>query len=94
MNVVILNQDEFNRLTEKVDAILGIVGDTEPSILNGLIDNDQFIKLMGISKGCAQQWRDDGAITFRQYKKRIYYTQSDIEEFLERTKKHSFKKKF
>ena len=92
MNAVILTQEEFNRLTEKVDAILGIVGDKEPSDKDGLIDNDQFIKNMGISKRCAQNWRDSGAITFRQYGKRIYYTQQDMEDFLENNKKTSFKK--
>jgi hypothetical protein len=91
MNAIILTQEEHDRLTEKVDAIFELLNQKEQSPIDGLIDNDQFIKTMGISKRCAQNWRDSGAISFRQYGKRIYYTPSDIEEFLEQNKNQAFK---
>lgn len=92
MNLKLIPNNDFDLLMEKVDAIYNSLHLQKQSPLAGLIDNDHFIEKMGISKRTAQSWRDDGAITFRQYGKQIYYTSSDIEEFLERNKKQAFRK--
>lgn len=46
------------------------------------IDNDTFIKLMGISTRTAQTWRDKGLIGFSKPRKKIYYRMSDIYQFI------------
>lgn len=40
--------------------------------------NEEFIELMGISRRTAQNWRDEGKITFSQIGGKIYYSSKDI----------------
>lgn len=49
--------------------------------------NDEFVKMMGISKRTAQTWRDEGKIAFSQIGGKIYYSQSDIDTMLNENKK-------
>lgn len=52
------------------------------SIQSTFIDNEDFIRLMKISKRTAQYWRDSGTIAFSQIGNKIYYKSSDIEDLL------------
>ena len=52
------------------------------SIQSTFIDNEDFIRLMKISKRTAQNWRDSGTIAFSQIGNKIYYKSSDIEDLL------------
>lgn len=58
------------------------------SPLTKFITNDEFMKLMEISKRTAQNWRDEGVIAFSQVGHKIYYRLSDIEDLLNRTYKN------
>ncbi len=50
-----------------------------------LLDNSQFIELMGISQKLSQTWRDTGVVSFSQVGNKIYYRVSDIQELLNKT---------
>lgn len=52
--------------------------------------NDEFVKMMGISKRTAQTWRDEGKIAFSQIGGKIYYSQSDIDTMLNENKKGGY----
>lgn len=54
-----------------------------------IIDNSQFIELMGISQKLAQTWRDTGVVSFSQIGNKIYYRLSDIQELLNKTYRKS-----
>jgi len=58
-----------------------------------IIDNVQFMDFMAISQKTAQQWRDNGVISYSQIGKKIYYKISDIKELLENNHKKSSKTK-
>jgi hypothetical protein len=45
-------------------------------------DNQQFMKLMNISKRTAQEWRNKKIIEFSQVGNKIYYRLSDIQKLL------------
>jgi hypothetical protein len=45
---------------------------------NIILNNQEFMKLMDISKRTAQQWRDSKIIGFSQIGNKIYYRLSDI----------------
>ena len=45
-------------------------------------DNQQFMKLMNISKRTAQEWRNKKIIEFSQVGNKIYYRLSDIKKLL------------
>jgi hypothetical protein len=50
-----------------------------------ILDNSQFIQLMGISQKLSQTWRDTGVVSFSQVGNKIYYRVSDIQELLNKT---------
>ncbi|MGK0365232.1 MAG: hypothetical protein ACI85O_002297 [Saprospiraceae bacterium] len=54
--------------------------------------NQEFLKLMQVSKKTAVTWRNDGKIGFTQEGGKIYYRMSDIELFLEKFHKKPFAK--
>ena len=45
-------------------------------------DNQEFMKLMNISKRTAQEWRNKKVIEFAQVGNKIYYRLSDIKKLL------------
>lgn len=45
---------------------------------NIILNNQEFMKLMDVSKRTAQQWRDNNIIGFSQIGNKIYYRLSDI----------------
>jgi predicted lipase len=45
-------------------------------------DNQEFMKLMNISKRTAQEWRNKETIHFSQVGNKIYYRLSDIKKLL------------
>ena len=45
-------------------------------------DNQEFMKLMNISKRTAQEWRNKNIIKFSQVGNKIYYRLSDIQKLL------------
>jgi hypothetical protein len=47
-----------------------------------IFDNQEFLKVMNISKRTAQQWRDTGYVGFSQLGNKIYYRLSDIKALL------------
>ena len=49
---------------------------------NVIYDNQEFMKLMNISKRTAQEWRNKKIIEFSQVGNKIYYRLSDIQKLL------------
>lgn len=58
-----------------------------------IIDNAQFINLMGISQKTAQTWRDTGIISFSQIGNKIYYRISDLHKLLDKNYSNAYKKR-
>ena len=56
-----------------------------------LLDNYQFMDLMGISVKTSQSWCDNGLVSFSQIGNKIYYRVSDIKELLEKNHRKSSK---
>jgi hypothetical protein len=45
-------------------------------------DNEEFMKIMRISRRTAQLWRDNGTIGFSQLNNKIYYKITDIQKLI------------
>lgn len=56
------------------------------------MDNEEFLKFMGISKRTAQCWRDEGKISFSQVGNKIYYKMADVDKLLAENYNKSFRK--
>jgi hypothetical protein len=54
-------------------------------------DNEEFIKIMRISRRTAQLWRDNGTIGFSQLGNKIYYKIIDIQELINQNYKQKSK---
>ena len=82
MTAVILSQDQFTDLINRIEDIKTKITVKTPQDI--ILDNNEFQKLMKISKRTAQAWRDEGIITFTQVGSKIYYRMSDIEKLMEK----------
>lgn len=47
-----------------------------------IFDNQEFLRVMNISKKTEQEWRDSGFIGYSQLGNKIYYRLSDIQKVL------------
>ena len=83
--------DNFNDQTEKVlqriDQQVNLIVanmkiDSKLNPEDIIFDNQEFLRVMNISKRTAQQWRDTGFIGFSQLGNKIYYRLSDIKALL------------
>jgi predicted site-specific integrase-resolvase len=58
-----------------------------------VLDNQEFLQLMNISKRTAQSWRDEGKVSFSQIGSKIYYRMSDVQKLLDKNYKAAFSNK-
>lgn len=70
-------------LIKKLDNIIKRLNQDEEKTNSLFLDNNQFIKLMNISKRTAQQWRDNNVISYSQVGNKIFYQISDIQQLLQ-----------
>lgn len=82
MEAIIIPQDQFRELLNKVEHILTSIEQISANPNDSFIDNAEFLRVMGISKRTAQTWRDEQRISFSQVGAKIYYKRSDVEKFL------------
>ena len=73
----------LKRIDEQVSLIVAKMKiDSKLDAEDIIFDNQEFLKVMNISKRTAQQWRDTGYIGFSQLGNKIYYRLSDIKALL------------
>lgn len=92
MQAVILSQSEFDKLIQKMEEIHSVLLNRNTTTPDEVISNQDFVKMMKISKRTAQTWRDEGKIAFSQVGGKIYYNRSDIQKFLSKNHNPSFKR--
>jgi len=91
MDVVVITKEAYDDLVKRLDAIQTSLIKTSKDSSENIIDNNDFMRIMKISKRTAQAWRDEGKISFSQVGNKIYYSISDIEEMLKKFYNKSFK---
>lgn len=93
MEVFILSKAQFSELTSRLDSLQNQLNSQPNASKKTFMDNEEFMKLMGISKRTAQTWRDEGKISFSQVGNKIYYKLSDVDKLLAENYIKSFKSK-
>lgn len=93
MEAIILSKEQFDQLMTKVEDIASQVKSKTSQKQEIFVDNEEFIKMMKISRRTAQTWRDEGKISFSQVGNKIYYKMSDIERTMQDYYNKSFGKK-
>ncbi len=51
---------------------------------NTVYDNADLMALLHVSRRTLATWRDQGVISFSQFASKIYYSQQDVDIFLEK----------
>lgn len=85
----ILPEKDVNQIVEKLDKIIEVLHKQQERE-KIIISNDEFVRLLSISKRTAQNWRDEGIIAFSQIGSKIFYQMSDIKALLMKTKRTIF----
>lgn len=77
-------KEQYDRIQRKLDKIASdfIYARQLPDDI--FMDNPKFMELMGISQKTAQNWRDNGIISYSQVGNKIYYRVADIKELLDK----------
>lgn len=73
----------FEKIINSLEDVKVLVREKSKAPEDTILDNKDFIKLMGISDRTALQWRNDGLIQFSQIGNKIYYRMSVIQRFFD-----------
>ena len=74
---------EYKNINTHLKEIKGMMLKTQYLSEENLIcDNEEFMKIMRISRRTAQLWRNNGTIGFSQLNNKIYYKISDIQKLI------------
>lgn len=92
MEAIILSKDQFDGLMLKINEISQQLNSRNNPKQDTFLDNEEFLKMMKISRRTAQTWRDEGKISFSQVGNKIYYKVSDVEKTLQNYYNKSFAK--
>lgn len=92
MEVITIESEAYKNIIAKMDAILQSKTDCSNFIFDEYVSNEDFIKLLGITKHTAVNYRNKGLITYFQFERKIYYKKSDIDAFFEKFKIKAFAK--
>ena len=93
MEAIILSKEQFDALMSKIDDIHHKINSKNLPKQEVFLDNEEFIKMLKISRRTAQTWRDEGKISFSQVGNKIYYKLSDVEKTMQDHYNKSFAKK-
>ena len=66
MEAIILSKEQFDALMSKIDDIHHKINSKNLPKQEVFLDNEEFIKMLKISRRTAQTWRDEGKISFSQ----------------------------
>ena len=95
MNSKELNDStEFNELVKELKLVVAILQKNARTYDCKFISNEEFVSAMGICKRTAQNWRDEGLITFSQIGSKIYYHIDDIAHLMQINRNEKFAKNF
>lgn len=85
--------DAVEEIKKQNDAVIGIL--TEKRIITNpqeiIYDNADMLQLLKISQRTLAGWRAKGIITYSKIEGKLFYTQADILECLNRNKYEKFK---
>jgi hypothetical protein len=93
MEAVILTADQYKDLVNRLDMLNRKLEGKSRAPQETFLDNQEFLKLMKISKRTAQTWRDEGMMSFSQINSKIYYKMKDVEVLLNKNYNKAFSNK-
>lgn len=93
METQVMEARELQQIKETLEAFKNFMINVERDKLKKeLLNNEEMMQFLGISKRTLQYYRDKGMLSFIQIKGKIYYKYEDIQEFLNANRNKAFKK--
>ncbi len=83
MGRIIVYPEEIQLLLSKLESIERSLRKEHPYIDDPILDTEDLMKLLKISRRSLQTWRDTGLIEFSQVNGKFYYRVSAINRMLE-----------
>ena len=80
----LLETEDLKPILERLEKIEKVMSEKQRGIENKFVDNEEFLKLMNVSKRTAQTWRDNLIVPFSQIGGKIYYRMQDVNKLLEK----------
>jgi len=89
VNFTIIEYDKLDELLTKVNKVYELLR-AERAQHDKLYTNEEAGQYLKVCAKTLQNYRDDGLLRFAQVGRKIFYTQSDLNTFLETYKKETF----
>ena len=80
----VIELEDLKPIVERLEKIENVISEKKSGLESQYIGNQEFLKIMGISKRTAQTWRDEGIFPFSQIGGKIYYCKNDVVKTLEK----------
>lgn len=83
MNLIAVEGKTLQEMLDRLSAIEQRIEPKGESPEHRWLDNQEFCQLLKISKRTAQNYRDQGLVTFSQIGSKVYYKLADVHALLE-----------
>lgn len=83
MTRIVVYPEEIQLLLSKLDSIERSLRKAHPYIEDPILDTEDLMKLLKISRRSLQTWRDTGIIEFSQVNGKFFYRASAVNKMLE-----------
>lgn len=85
-------EQELQQLIEGQAAILKLLKEKKEEPQERIYDQSAVVQMFSVSLRTLSEWRKAGKISFSQCSGKIYYTEQNIQDFLQKYSVKSFKK--
>lgn len=77
-------ENEYEAIIQRLDSLHEKISGSKLKPEEIIYDNADALRILKVSRRTLQSWRTDGLISFSQVGSKLYYTQKDISEFIQR----------
>ena len=89
--VIIMGVEHYNNIMQRLSTIDTKLDEITKPAVKILLTEAEVRKLLSICSKTLQNYRNQGLLSFSQHGRKIFYTQDDIDAFLEEHKCKIFK---
>ena len=79
---ILVKADDFAELINEVKSLRSEFSEIKAMPLNQIYTNKQVKELLGVQDKLLKKYRDEGKLAYRQVGDKYWYTQTDIDQFL------------
>jgi hypothetical protein len=77
-----ITKEQTQAILDRLTALENLLKEKQIKQMKIILDNQEFIQVMNISKRLAQRWRDAEMISYSMVGNKIYYNLTDVHAML------------